>query len=231
MPEDTEQAQEEDVATSQPENPPLPHELPEILTLSNGIKVRVKRFPRALLRSALSAFPDPEVPTIEFEDGSTEENPNDPDFHAAWEKVHEDRLEAAARVTLGYGLDVDLESLPEDVYGPQDEQWIQDMESIGIDVGDVSSPFKRQFAWLNLYAIPNEEERTLIFLAAQNAAGVIESEVVRAMRFFQDLGARRARDKRTASASAEGSEGPGDPVREGDPVAGKRVRGKRRRKG
>jgi hypothetical protein len=197
----------------------IPLDIPEVLTLSNGIRIRVKPFPRALLRTALSKFPDPEVPVVEFEDGSSEENPNDPDYLAAWETVHEERLEAAARVTLGNGIVPDLETLPDGIPGPEDDDWIKNVEALGGDVGDISTPFLRMYQWLNLIAIPNEDERTLVFLVAQQAAGLLEREVVTAMRYFQDLGARRARDYRANTENEEAGEGSGDRVREGDPVA------------
>ena len=199
------------------------------LTLSNGIRLRVKPFPRALLRAALSQYPDPEVPVVEFEDGSREENPNDPDYQAAWERVHEERLEAAARVTLGYGIEADLESLPEGYVGPDDDTWIHDMKALGVDPGDISTPFLRRYAWLNLYAIPTDEERALVALVAQQAVGLVEREVVRAMRFFQDLGARRAHSRREAAAPAAGDTGSGDRVRAGGALAGVRIRGTGRR--
>jgi hypothetical protein len=231
-PDNSEQGQVEDLADAL-EQIKLPVEIPEVLTLSNGIKVRCKPFPRMLLRNAISQYQDPEVPVIKFEDGSEEENPNDPDYLAAFEKVHEERLEAAARVTLGYGIAIDEDDLPDGMVGPMDDSWMTDMKKLGVDPGDCSTDFLRRYQWLNLYAIPNEEERTLVFLVAQQATGLVEAEVIRAMRYFQDLGARRARDYRAASSAASRieDEGSGDRVREGDPVARVRVRGERRGEG
>ncbi len=203
-------------------------ELPDLVTLTNGIKLKAKAFPRAILRSALQRFPDPEVPVVDFGEDDTEENPNDPDYIKAWEDVHEERLEAAARVVLGYGIEV--AEVPEKMYGPQDDHWIADIEFLGGKVGDVSSPFRKQFEWLNLYAIPNETERTLVFLVAQQAAGVLEREVIAAMKFFQDLGARRTRDYREATGASAREARSRDTVRKRGPVVGKRVRGKGRRK-
>lgn len=195
------------------------------ITLSNGIVLRAKSFPRAVLRTALAAVPDPKVPTIHFEDGSDEENPNDPDYLAAWETVHGERLEVAARVILAMGLAI--VHVPPGMYPPESDVWVQDLESVGI-TADVKTPFRRWTQWLNLYAIPSETERVTVWFIAQRQAGMTEQEVIAAMRYFQDLAVRRTPDDSSVAPGA-GANAVGDRVRSRDTGPSQRVRGARSR--
>jgi hypothetical protein len=154
-----------------------------LIRVSTGAQFRVRPLPRALVRRVLQSVPDVPVPVVTLADGTTEENPLDPAFERAQQEADAERYRRLARLMKTRGLElVDVGPLP----CPEDDRWVDDLRVIGIEA-DVSTPDARYGEWIDLVALANDADATMAFTAAQQAVGLLEWEVMAALRFFPDL--------------------------------------------
>lgn len=181
--------------------------------LDNGIVLGVKPVPQTILRRVAGAIPEPTVPIITLEDGTQQEWPGDPDYILAQEECYTKRLEAA--VEKLYVLGSFVESVPEGMYGPLDDRWIDEFESIGITI-DAPNGLKRYSEWLQTYALTTAADQSALYMHCVAACGVLDWEVRKAVEFFLRRKIRPTADEGAAVAGDRD----GDNVLEGDPGTG-----------
>lgn len=172
-----------------------------VATLTNGIVLRGKAVPRQTLSNVIKRIPMPDVPRFVFElDGEevSEGNPNDPDYLEAVEKVHLERLDATYRAM--YALGTELVSVPEGVFRPEDDGWLELLEELGaVDRAEVpANPKLRYLMWLERYALETQDDNGTCFGVALAATGILETEVVAAVAYFRDK-AQRGADRLSAA--------------------------------
>jgi antitoxin component of MazEF toxin-antitoxin module len=149
------------------------------VALSSGATIRVKPIPRAVWRRVLRSVDEPAVPLWTDSEGRTEPNPSDPDYLAALDSADRLRYERLSRLMLAAGLEL-VDPGPLDT--PEDEGWSSALREAGLDVA--TSGRERWRDWLELYAMVTDEDLVQTFTAAQRAVGLLEWEVLTAMRFF-----------------------------------------------
>lgn len=152
------------------------------VTLSNGIVLRAKSVPPALIRRVVRAVPEPEIPVVWIEAKQREEpNPNDPAYLAAIAKMHEARLLADQKVRLGLGTEV--VSVPEGMFRPEDDGWILQLRAVGVEP-KLDDPTVRYVEWCELYAMTEYADVANVSTCCYRKGGIFEPEVMAAIASF-----------------------------------------------
>lgn len=188
-----------------------------VVKLENGVELEIMPVPVMRLRQAGAAIAIPLPPKVYDQDRDRdEENPDDPGYQDALRRYNVALFEATVHLALLLGTRV--KTVPEDLSGPEEEGWVQQLRAAGVDV-DCSNQYTRYRTWLEEYAIRTEDELSTVYWSVMSKSGVLEKEVAAAAASFRNRAARRA-DKRTAGKAAgnghngsSGAPGPGAGVR------------------
>ena len=158
----------------------MPHEV----TLSSGVVLGLRPVPPFALQEALRQVRQPEPPMwLNPDKGREEPNGSDPDYLAAIDRYVETRLETIANVTMALGTD--LKSVPEDMPGPDDDVWIEEMEvAAPALIIPRTPPRARYVAWLRYRAMPRTNDIAVVAALPLLLAGISEGEVAAAMASF-----------------------------------------------
>lgn len=156
------------------------------ITLSSGLRLRLKEVPKHFIYGVTKDIPAPQVPLINI-DGKKRpiENPDDPDYQEAVEKWIVVTANAATDVALLRGTEV-LE-LPEGMIGPESTAWIEEMEVLGMPMRDNSRA--RYLNWLKAIGVPKEEDLAALMEALGRLTGVNEDDVADAVERFRHIAA------------------------------------------
>lgn len=169
-----------------------------IITLSNGIRLRVQRVAPLAIREAVLRVEKPRPPMVMVEDkGREEENPQHPDYLRAMEEYEEATGLAAMNVLLLMGTAV--ESIPEGLSRPEDDDWVENLEFLEIEV-DRDNPKARYLAWLRYSALTSDQDLAACVGIAREFAGVKEEDVASGIDSFRGRKARPANRKRPPRA-------------------------------
>lgn len=152
----------------------------EIIVLSTGVKLRLKKVPILRINAVLERFPYPEVPLIHDEERGREiRNPNHPIYQEMRQKVDEQRTWAIMDAVAGLGTE--LLFVPEGFYRPEDQGWIDECEILGIQI-NTTSKVARYLAWIKFVAISTMEDMNLIARQFGLALGVSEARIANEIR-------------------------------------------------
>lgn len=187
---------------------------PERVTLSNGIVLKVRPVNAAVQNRAALSIPLPPVPTVAGAHGVEEENPNDPDYIDACAVVAGKRLDKVGDAL--YTLGSTVEFVPEGMYPPEDDGWIEELAAVGIELPDYSAApatllgvargrVARYRDWLKLYALATYQDGQHLWNAVVARSMVLEAEVLAAVAMFR-RGAERHADN-GLSAAPDGGDG------------------------
>ena len=167
---------------------------PQIL-LSSGVILNLTSVPKTFIYEATRAFKRPKIPTyLNEEKGREEENPGDPDYLEALEMYAADVANAATDVALLRGTSI--QEIPDDVIGPDSEEWIQEMEVLGLPMRD--NPRARYMTWIKAIAAPLDKDINGLLEEVGRLTGVSESDVADAVDRFRRNTAR-SKDRRASS--------------------------------
>ncbi|KKL11431.1 hypothetical protein LCGC14_2545910 [marine sediment metagenome] len=115
--------------------------------------------------------------------GREEENPSDPDYLAALKQWKLDVGMRGLRALIPSGTS--LESVPEGLPGPDDEDYLDLMASMTIDPG--VGRFTRYVQWVLHVACAGVDDIDDLSNALQRRIGVTEEDVAKAQAMFQGL--------------------------------------------
>src|SRR3990167_1668538 len=105
----------------------------DFVALSNGIRLRCKSVPILTVRYALTAIKKPEPPIVHNEEkGRSEAWEGDPAYQAELSRWEEHIGETSLNVMIMLGTEID--KIPEGVYHPEDDEWVETLEAAGISV-------------------------------------------------------------------------------------------------
>ena len=167
---------------------------PQIL-LSSGVILNLTSVPKTFIYEATRAFKRPKIPTyLNEEKGREEENPGDPDYLEALEMYAADVANAATDVALLRGTSI--QEIPDDVIGPDSDEWIQEMEVLGLPMRD--NPRARYMTWIKAIAAPLDKDINGLLEEVGRLTGVSESDVADAVERFRR---KTARSKDTPASS------------------------------
>lgn len=152
-----------------------PKPVNNLITLSNGVVLKLKSVPPFLVRQAVLKVERPKPPRMFIEDkGREEENPNDPDYIQQLAGYQAQTIDAAINVLLAAGTEI--VSVPDGVSKPEDDDWLDVLDVLAIEVRR-DSPTARRLAWLRCYGIATAADITRITKAVKEGVGLTEEEV------------------------------------------------------
>lgn len=180
----------------------------DIVTLSNGVKLKCKSVPVMMLRQASASIPKPKPPVVKNEEKGREEIwEGDPTYQQAIEEWEEKIGDVGTNVMLMLGTSVDF--IPDDVEKPEDEGWLESILATGIEVRVGSVP-ARYISWLRFYVISTPSDLLAITSVIARKSGVLNKDVQASLDSF------RSREERGTDLDSETEERGGN----GDPVSG-----------
>lgn len=179
------------------------------LELTNGIVLRLKSIPPFLIQAVNQEFKTPSPPKVFIEEkGREEENPNDPNYLKLLDDLASEQQLAYNNLILGTGTEVD--SIPEDYFPPESDEWIEQVEFAANLVGkklhiEKEDRIKRYICWLKFYALETTNDSFLCNNLPLMLWGVREGEIDEVVEYFQRLPERRAHSEgETPSGSSNG---------------------------
>lgn len=159
-----------------------------LVTLSNGIVLRMKPMPPLLLNAIANGIPEPDVPMLYVpEDDRHEANPNDPNY----QKALNDRLTNISLRIIDATLSVGTEliSVPDNLVKPENDSWLNRIKLAG-HIFDKESQEERYLAWLRFYAVETQADLNKINTIPLQLAGLQEAEVEEVINTFRGGEAR-----------------------------------------
>jgi len=169
-----------------------------VVTLSNGIKLKLKSVPPFLVRQATMKLDRPKVPRMDIGKGREEDNPDHPAYQEALADFENRSTDAALNVMLAAGTEV--VSVPKGVPGPDSDDWLPLMEVLEIEI-DLDRPVARYLAWMRYVALATADDITLITTAMSRGIGLSEEDVEASAQSFRNRAARRAAKRGSDKAS------------------------------
>lgn len=158
-----------------------------IVTLSTGVKLKIKPIPKNFIYAVTSRFEHPKVPTYLNESkGREEPNPDDPDYQDDVEQYIASVANASNDVALLRGTEI-LE-LPKGFPGPDSKKWKEEMEALDLPMIDNSRA--RYLNWIKGMAAPLDRDIVLLMEEIGRLTGVTEADVTDAVERFRRLAGR-----------------------------------------
>src|SRR3990167_3147458 len=155
----------------------------DVITLSNGIKLRCKPVPQMIMRQIFLSHKKPEPPIIHNEEkGRNEPWEGDPLYQQQLEDWEMQLGEVTLNVAFSVGTSI--EKVPKGMYKPDDDGWFETLEAAGMEIKR-NSPAARYLSWLRLYAAVAIEDAALISAAVAAKSGVTEKDVETSLQSFR----------------------------------------------
>ena len=156
------------------------------ILLASGYWVRIRPVSAHLIDGAQAQIETPKPPVVFIEDkGRSEENPSDPDYLHALERVDIERSLAATDAMILFGVDlIDEDGNPADV--PPDSEWLDKLRFLekkglfSLAEYDLEDELDREFAFKKLVVISTVD---LPLVAMAN--GVRGEDIDNALGIFQ----------------------------------------------
>lgn len=176
------------------------------VVLTNGLRIHAVPVAQWAIRRRIMEIPEPPVPVVEIEGaGRSEENPDDPDWLEAMDKVMNERMELAFRAMIVMGCRVD--EYPEGFPKPDDDEWIDQMVAAGL-----RRPAEEDRLWewwANVALADTRSDYPTAYGMALAATGILEPEVMRAVEWFRG---RTQRGVDSDPSAEDTGSGRGDPL-------------------
>lgn len=161
---------------------------PGEVTLSTGVRVRLRPVPVWLVQETQNHVQDPDVPTWHNPDKDRDEpNPNDPAYLATLKEAQVKRAEAGTDILVLYGIEL-IDGVPPDA------DWIPRLrfacKCMGYDVlkdYDLTDPIERAFVYSKYVAMGNDD-----WIKLGQIAGLNGEDVNRAVASFRGDAGRRS---------------------------------------
>lgn len=130
------------------------------ITFSNGVVLGFKKVNIMRIQSIANRFEYPPVPKIKNEDKDRwEENPNDPQYIKACEKVDYQQGMAVIDAIAAFGT-YPLH-VPDGVSKVEDDEWIDELELFGIEVNR-HSKLARYYGWVKYVAVVDQDDLMIL---------------------------------------------------------------------
>lgn len=169
-----------------------PEASPDLVTLSNGIRLGIRSVPGFFMRDALRRMPAPEVPKVFIDERNVwEENESDPAYIAAFSKWLVDLNEVSINLAITVGTSTIkagkfaplVEHLPEDIPAWDDDVWVDMVQAVTTIVIE-ERPQARYLAWLRYVALERESDVELLSKAVGRKSGILSRDVEAALQTF-----------------------------------------------
>jgi hypothetical protein len=153
-----------------------------LVTLSTGVVVRLKKANPMTLITVMAGEPRPSPPTYRDKKmGRLVENPDSPDYQARvqdWEAHYNERL-LNAFIQGG----TEIVTVPKGVPKINDDGWVDTLNVLGIDTSKRDVPAWRHIHYIKNVACQDEKDLSVIQEGVQKLSGVSEEDVDKATSF------------------------------------------------
>lgn len=154
-----------------------------LIHCSTGVVLTPRKVSPFVFQAVAEQFKDPEIPLVYLEDkGREERNPQNPEYLRKVDEVNAKRSMASIDAIIGLGTKI--HTIPEDFPVPEEEDWLDDLESVGITI-DRDNKRMRYRTWVRYIAAPSVEDLQAIVAVAVPKSGVTEEAVKTASATFQ----------------------------------------------
>lgn len=152
----------------------------EIVTLSTGVRVRVKPVTATLIDEVQSKIVDPDPPEIFLEEkGRSEPNYSDPRYLRAIERAQVNRVIAAVDALVLFGVEL-VDGLPEDKDWVKKLKFMEKLGTLDLSSLDLSQDIDQEFAYKRYVAVSATDIATISM-----ASGLSEGDVAAAEAIFR----------------------------------------------
>lgn len=150
------------------------------VTLSTGVRVRLRPIPPGTMQEARLSVVPPKVPVWINPDKNREEpNPNDPEYLDALVECNRQRIQVIEEVALMFGLEL-VDGVPEPGDWDRNLQWLARKGRIDLTGYDLSDPVDREFLYKKHSALGPDD-----WVVVQRLMGVSREEVDEAAATFR----------------------------------------------
>lgn len=158
-------------------------EIPDVVTLDNGIVIRCKPVSIMTLRYATANVSKPKIPVVRnTEKDRDEEWEGDPAYQQALTEWEQQVGDVGTNVMLMLGTEI--ESVPDDVERPEGDKWVEMLQATGLPI-DVETPSARYLTWLRFYAITTPDDLVAISTTVAGKSGVLNKDAQASLESFR----------------------------------------------
>jgi len=152
------------------------------LTLKSGVKLLLKEVPPYAIWAAIEKLEEPILPIVMMEaKGREEENPFDPEYLEAVKEFEAKRANVIHELMWVFGSK--LLEVPEGMAGPEDDEWTEQLEYLGINLGTTKG--ERYVQWLKYCAITHADDIEAFNVAQARLGGATEEDVAKVADSFR----------------------------------------------
>lgn len=158
-----------------------------LYTSETGVVLELRKVPRMVVVEAGMKLSLPKPPQVYVPDQDRyEENPLDPDYEDELQKAKFYKGIASTNVYLSLGTSI--KSLPEGMDRPENDEWAQALEELGLDIPSKETRRSRYVAWLRYYALNDKDFTELTKASALFSGHITEEQVKQAEDSFRSEG-------------------------------------------
>lgn len=174
------------------------------ITLASGITFELRPVAGLLIRQAVANIPKPKPPMHIDEARGGRETPNfdHPEYLAAVDIYNAATENAAMDVMLLRGTKL-IEPLPDGIEGPQGNDWIEELDFLGVAVPDTR--LGRYLAWLKYAVFSDPDELIRATRSIARMSGLSEEDVIEAMDSFRSDAQRDGNNGATPANALNGT--------------------------
>ncbi|MBD3268508.1 hypothetical protein GF373_17710 [bacterium] len=156
-----------------------------IITLSNGVRVKITRIPDLMVQRLYTQFDPPEPPEVEVNSGGktwTEPNYDDPGYQNALERRTMNIVRGLTSLILlrGFKIVSTPEGFPK---YKEDDTWEEELELFGVAIPE--NPLKRKLLWLEYRVVETSDDLEKIQELSQKQSGISEEDIEIAQERFR----------------------------------------------
>lgn len=129
----------------------------DIVTLSTGVKARIKPVAAALLSQVTGFIQEPEIPTFYDEDrGRDVENPSDHNYILAVQSANQRRATAAMDAMIMFGVEL-IDGIPADDTWLRQLRLMEQLGSMSLEGYDLKDPLVLDFLYKKFVAVASDD--------------------------------------------------------------------------
>lgn len=158
-------------------------DIPDVVTLENGIVIRCKPVSIMTLRYSTANIPKPKVPIIRNKEKDRDEEwEGDPAYLQELSDWEQKVGDIGTNVMLMLGTEI--ESVPENIELPDGNKWVEMLSATGLQI-EIDSDSSRYLTWLRFYAITTPKDLVAISTTVAGKSGVLNKDAQASLESFR----------------------------------------------
>ena len=158
-------------------------DVPDLVTLENGVVIRCKSVSVMTLRYATANIPKPKVPLVRNTDKDRDEEwEGDPVYQQELSDWEQKVGDIGTNVMLMLGTEIEM--VPDNVERPEGDKWVEMLRATGLAI-EVDTPSARYLTWLRFYAIATPQDLVAISTTVAGKSGVLNKDAQASLESFR----------------------------------------------